>query len=1501
MAITVSLSSGQWLAQMTNGSAVVVPYVNSNVTLTNGSVAIASPSSTSNWAINAVVSGTGIPAGTRLRYNGTSWELSQAFTGATGVVSMSVCVTNAILAPLQLTLTNGSTAITGTTTSLVQGAFITGVGIPDGTFVSTNGTTWTLSQAFTGTTGATWVTVENRTANPTNNTLAGLQNSGWQVGAVVQATGLASVTRINSTICGVSATLSNPFTGTTGNINPNVSSVQGATIFVTLDASGDTASPRNIISAGFANDGGPKIINFIGGARVQLQLATGAVYDDTDWTYNFQRGGGIGFNESYGCGTWRSGYILNGSTFVKAKGHTVNYNNYFNTDNAGGRTIFTNTGSAPPGYVAGTTMPTIQWNDTAWIEQTGFNAAAFPTAVYSTFNCGRLVFDYAADTAGANAGYGGSFGTIESLLFHRAIGGVSTGINSSSLVSVGKFEYFSIPSTGQEVRFSFPSLIPYTGFAPLIYQVPATATNICCNTFSYEIGVDPTFPVGLNYRTNNRNFSNGQREYRRTVSFTLKDTTGAALTNTTLYINSSAGTLINAVQAGDFSQPVKSHYMAWYGPVGSYRIPSVFEDYSTQVAQFRKNGYVEQVLPAYSIADVGYSQPVFLALDPAYGSVTPAAAAAVTGVTPNYGSQTLEISESRNLDEVYGSTGFSLALTANSQYPNFRSNSGGAFMLASPWQMQILSGEVTMGTFNNKLFGSKPLNVYGGVQAHCTSGGVWGDSTRTWNGNEIWGVFKTYTSDGKLTLGTSECVWTPSVYADMPTFNNGAEFSLPAGSKFTIRPTVSLGFSMTTMFGLNSKWTMNNSSIEFDMGSINNYNGSFFSAFSSNNTCVVNFTNAVWTINGTGTNPNPFTHLYWSPSSVINGWTINGTRAQNTTLNMSVTPIKLTGFSAPCILTGALSGATTTVPLDGYTYTGTLSALRTVLGRQSRWSFLDAARSDGAVFRWDAGTTTTGDQGYYAVLHFRPTIAVANNGYAPRVRLTPSALATRYPSKTFTTTANSTIALSNFYQDSTMSPSDGSLPFVDSLDDKTALTIIDWTLDFRAPGFLDSQRVFAGATAKKGQITYTSSGVVDANYVNASTGLADSALIVISTTAKTIAPVSGTLTWSPQRLYNAIKNWWATYASDLDFVAATSGGFLDLGDFSVDANFRFGVPTTGDALVNVRTTGLINAATNDIAVTDSRGRSTLFSFVNVLTGSTVYLEDNTGTQRLLVTNTSVPQYNVYIEPGATGNWKAKIRKYGYQSTDVTFTPPGGGFFIGSDNVVDIYVVDTLANASAYTDLNTAQKIYDYSTYWMTTSDGIRYSKPFDKGFGTLTANQNWVLDPAAVTLLTLVSGTVTTKTSGLSEEVTLVINGSYTQGTAAVSNDVKIRANNIDSELLFSGISSVTVYATVSDALTGTNPGASSSTGSIRFKYGASLSGVTMSGTVYVRILLGATIEVLSLNLVTGTNILDLSTTTLLQSVLVNLDDIKGTGFQKDVHSLTNIKKKASLAAALSA
>jgi hypothetical protein len=333
------------------------------------------------------------------------------------------------------------------------------------------------------------------------------------------------------------------------------------------------------------------------------------------------------------------------------------------------------------------------------------------------------------------------------------------------------------------------------------------------------------------------------------------------------------------------------------------------------------------------------------------------------------------------------------------------------------------------------------------------------------------------------------------------------------------------------------------------------------------------------------------------------------------------------------------------------------------------------------------------------------------------------------------------------------------------------------------------------------------------------------------------------------------------------------------------------VSNSGTGAVTIR---LANSTVGTAGTNVTTQIVTSLNLTGLTAGSQIYVSDNTGTEIAYVSSSGT-SYNLDTT-GGTGTWEWRLRKYGYQDQTGTFTPATSSESVVAAYLTDAFVVDTLVNVTAYTNLQTAQKIYDYSRYFATTNTGIALAAQFDKGFGTITANSAFTLNPSAVALMAVASGVVTTKTSGLAESVTVVVTGNFTQGTATLSNDVKIRATNLDSELLFSGIDSLTVYATQSDALNNTSSGATSTTGIIRFLYGAALSGVTMSGTVYLRLTLGTAIQVQSLVLVLGENEVNLSTTTLLQSINTKVDNVPTEVLAATVETNTSLAESLRLA-----
>lgn len=603
--------------------------------------------------------------------------------------------------------------------------------------------------------------------------------------------------------------------------------------------------------------------------------------------------------------------------------------------------------------------------------------------------------------------------------------------------------------------------------------------------------------------------------------------------------------------------------------------------------------------------------------------------------------------------------------------------------------------------------------------------------------------------------------WNPSTYLAQWFVQAGATLSFTNNTLFTVNAQAALGYDTKTMFGVNSTLNLTDSTMVFNAPTgATSYGGSVFSAFQANGTATMNISNGVWTFNGPTAGSTYVVHTYWSAASNIDNFTINGTAASAVALEMGATNQKLSNLNFAGQFNGSANGTNKQfyVHIDSLNYTGTTSPLNTSTARLVKWVWLDPKRSDNALFRWAVGTQgATGANGQFGVVYFRPNIIIDKAGYAPKMRLKASNLSSRYATKTFNTTELSTVDLSNFYTDSGFAVGDGALPFVDSLDSKIVINTIDWTIDVRQAGWADQTVTFTAATAKKGTLTTTFSGAIDANYVNATTGLADSALITVNTTTKTIAPVSGNLSWSPQRLYNALKNWWATYASDTDFLIATGGGYLDLGDYNTSSTLKFEGGELTDALYGVRTTGLINAPINDISVTDANGTSTIWEFGNdtepVVDGTSIALYDTSGNTVYYQAVTTDGVYKKYISSGTTGTYHYAIERYGYKREEGTFPANAGGrLFYVPNYSEDIGVTDTKTNVAAYTTLSTTSQIYDATAYFRLSETGIKLGQLVARDglyldFGTY----NVKIKDDATAIVAVASGIITYKSIVVNE------------------------------------------------------------------------------------------------------------------------------------------------------
>ena len=337
---------------------------------------------------------------------------------------------------------------------------------------------------------------------------------------------------------------------------------------------------------------------------------------------------------------------------------------------------------------------------------------------------------------------------------------------------------------------------------------------------------------------------------------------------------------------------------------------------------------------------------------------------------------------------------------------------------------------------------------------------------------------------------------------------------------------------------------------------------------------------------------------------------------------------------------------------------------------------------------------------------------------------------------------------------------------------------------------------------------------------------------------------------------------------------------LNIVDLFTGTIFDTGVITTGS--ITVGTANIVYP----LLLSSSAGQNYWLD-VTLPSDSQIYIANGSGVQQQYIASSGT-SFIYGLPAGTTGDWTLSLAKYGFISQTSIFTPSVGGI---AEKIVsftpDAFVVDTLANVIAYTDLNSTQKIYDYSNYYGTTNAGIIIGPVVSKGFGTLTSPAGLTLNPTVVALFAISSGVVTTKSSGLTEAVTIISSGNFIQGAATLSNDVIIRASNLDSEIVYNA-DAITFYPTLVDRNAGSNPGVTTIGGIYRYKYGSTYSGVTMIGTLYTRVIQGGITFFFDKEIVIGNNVIDLSTQGQLSALNAKIELVPQEVWEYDNRTLNN-------------
>ena len=549
-------------------------------------------------------------------------------------------------------------------------------------------------------------TTQNVTATNGSNVLSVTATTGWISGATIQGTGIPAGARVGVIVTNTSVTMvtaagaSAPFTGTTGTVAVLVSSKYGSTVTVSQSGATDYNTPQDIVNAGLGNSlvvTTEPMVHFPGGLTVTWSnIVSGAVFDFGQWGLYFGDLGRWQFDGSTILGELRGGYLVNGTQFLKTAGPTF-YCRSWNNGGAGGSNMWT-------GTATGAMTGIFRMNNLRFVEVQGSNASFYFAAGRMQMIVDNMILDHTGDSAGANASIGAAYGVLNNTSIIKANSGISA-TNGTNFATFNGLYYAGNYQSSPNHKFSMPDGFVLDGYAPQVLstQLLGGFSNNTTETYS-NINLS-TAGWGLNdLKTKYQRYGGpNSLKFPRTVTMSFKDSAAAALTNVTLYIRSGATSLINAVQAGDYSALTQALILTWTTTTGLYRVCDSFTDTISQVAQIRKYGYIEQST-SYSLNLAVYSQPFFMLNDVTLASISESTAAAITTAGINWSTKTITPTADLSFDQINARIAWELAQTTNSSQSDPRTFNGSVMTLATGWSLVVNTGRtISAGSYLSKV------------------------------------------------------------------------------------------------------------------------------------------------------------------------------------------------------------------------------------------------------------------------------------------------------------------------------------------------------------------------------------------------------------------------------------------------------------------------------------------------------------------------------------------------------------------------------------------------------------------------------------------------------------------------------------------------------------------------------------------------------------------------------------------------------------------------------
>jgi hypothetical protein len=282
----------------------------------------------------------------------------------------------------------------------------------------------------------------------------------------------------------------------------------------------------------------------------------------------------------------------------------------------------------------------------------------------------------------------------------------------------------------------------------------------------------------------------------------------------------------------------------------------------------------------------------------------------------------------------------------------------------------------------------------------------------------------------------------------------------------------------------------------------------------------------------------------------------------------------------------------------------------------------------------------------------------------------------------------------------------------------------------------------------------------------------------ITQTDKSIVDAYTTID-TPEKFYDRAKSYlYDNFAGQTSTLVTRNGNVINVGSYNVVIDtlavsaFAFDGATLtikADNFVGtIQTTGTLTLS-NGAFNTDPR-------YIDLtLDGASIAIYDNVAALRYY---TSTDQ-NITLPLSSTGLWTYKYAKYAHKLGQGSFTVNGGVIELTPISIPDVYVSDTVTNVSAYNTFYKTQQIYDYLSYYRTTSAGLDYGD-LNSYISTLDiGSKNIILFDSASPAFSYDGSTFTLNTLNLSGAAITTSGTISLSGNSAIS-DITLTTDVLD-------------------------------------------------------------------------------------------------------------------------